>query len=690
MSEHGGGGGETSYNSVAGGTVVHGSVIQAHRIESLHIDQYVPPPARQLPHDTGPFVNRVRELDQLHSVARTADGPSGPRTVLLTGLGGIGKTKLVAHWAHLGDLREWFPRHLYVDLEEMRRDGAVDVAAVLRGFLTGLGVHRELLPTDRPGLTALYRSMTATGRVLVVVDNAQHAAEVRGLTPGQGLLVVTSRKLLTALVTRNGAVPIVVEPLDKTAGVELVREWSKDAAETTAAELVRLCGGLPLALLTAGDWLADRPHLGLEHVVRTLAAEDLLTADPTDGSPSMSSVLDAVHDQLPVAAQRLYALVGAADLVDLTHPLARVAAGSDADADTAIGALVNAHLVTHTGEGHDRYRPHDLVRAHARAVAGRLSAPERQELLADAVDLYVDLTAHADQVVGGSGRFRMQPRPRPVGHDLFGTRAQALDWLDAESANLRGITRAAMAGERHDAVWRICESLWPWFNARRPFAAWLELQDRGVEAAQWLGRRDVEVRMRNQLARHHYTLRAFDDAERELAVADALLDLVDDAVLHGMVHETRGLTALAVGRDQDALALFERALHANRRAGDAHGIAVQTYNLAQARIAAGDFTAALALLDEVTALTDTGSPMRTKIDLVRARALRGLGDLDAALDAAITAAELAAAHGLHVKLTEAMTFLADLTEGAAEPLRTVCADKLRIVRRAAGVIPDGG
>jgi hypothetical protein len=159
-----------------------------------------------------------------------------------------------------------------------------------------------------------------------------------------------------------------------------------------------------------------------------------------------------------------------------------------------------------------------------------------------------------------------------------------------------------------------------------------------------------------------------------------------------MVHETRGLIALAQERHADALSLFRHALHANEQANDGHGVIVQTYNLAQTHVAASDFTAALALLDEAAARA-AGSNMLARIELVRAKASRGLGSMEAALECAVTAAEQAAALGWHAKLDEALGFLTDLAgdadTGDDSRFRRACDGKLRELRQIVGAVSDG-
>ncbi|MFD8665831.1 hypothetical protein ACFV1U_10560 [Streptomyces microflavus] len=149
--------------------------------------------------------------------------------------------------------------------------------------------------------TALFRSVAAPLRLLVKVDNVQHAPEARALVPPQGLLVVTGRRALPSL-PMDGAVLIDVAPLDEAAGTELVRRWYADADEGTAADAVRLCAGHPLALRAAVEWLAARPQLTLDDVVRDLTAGRYGTGD--DGAREAMGVAMGANGEPHRGARR--------------------------------------------------------------------------------------------------------------------------------------------------------------------------------------------------------------------------------------------------------------------------------------------------------------------------------------------------------------------------------------------------
>lgn len=687
-----------THNSVSGNAVITGPVVMAGRVESLFMAPAGPDVIpRQIPPATSLFVNRTAELDRLQSIAAALRMSHAPGIVVLSGLGGVGKTQLVAQWA-ARVLEPSYPGgHLYADLEEGRRDGATDVSGVLAVFLRSLGVHPDFVPAQLGERTALFRSVTAGRNTLVVVDNARQAAEVRPLVPATGLLVATSRAGLPGLAM-DGAVAIALEPLDERAGVELVHSWHGVTDPDGAAEaLVRLCSGLPLALRAVGEWLARRPHLGLNDAVRALGVEGLPRSE--DGTTSLDTVLDMAYEGLSDRARQLYRLFGCLPGTTATADLA-AAAGVQA-VEEAAGELLTAHLAVVVGsqDGPRRFRPHDVVRAHTRQVASALPEADRRAVLRAVADFYTAAVAHADVLVLGAGRFRLQEPPTrsvaelSTGERMFTDGADALEWLDAERGNLLTLLRAA-ADERWDGtVWRLCESLWALYDGRRHHLDSVEAHSLGIEAARRCGRADVEVRMYNQLARAHYGLGSFEEAGNVLASAEPLLDKVADARLKGMIRETQGLVALASGAPEDAYALFAQALDANSATRDTHGMVVQSYNIAQALLAAGRAQDALDVLTEarVTAVDSGDDGMLPRIDVVQARALQRLNRLVAASEAAVRAAEQALKRKQYVRLDQALSILSELAASTSDGrLREACEAKLRGLHRGVGVTPGDG
>ncbi|MFF8578169.1 hypothetical protein ACF05R_05500 [Streptomyces albidoflavus] len=689
------------WNSVSGGTVF-GAVVQAQRIDSLNVE--APPqvwPPRQLPPPLPGFVNRTKERRTLRELAEAAVG-QGVRTVVVTGLGEVGKTQLIAHCVR-SDLGAFFPDgQVYVDLADVRRDGAVDVAGVLGDWLHAFGVPYGHQPAGLGGRADLFRTVTTGKRVLVVVDNVRQAPEIRALTPGDGLLVATSRTMLPAL-RMDGAVQLVVDPLDEREAIGIVRGRPVAQGEgPAAAELVRRCGGLPLALRAVGEWLVERPQLGLDDAVRSLTpfggAAGRGWAD--EGTVDvMEQVFDSVLRQMPDHTRALYRFLGA--LPGTTFPAALPRAAGLPRVDAALGDLMTSHLVVAVGPGRDgaapagpphRFRMHDLARAHAATEAATLPEEAARSLLRTVTDFYAEAVAHADRSIGG--RFRLQDPPARSLAELgfaegaFSGDGQGLDWLDAERGNILAVLRAAAREGLHDAVWRICESLWPLFHERARHADSLEAHPLGIEAARWENRPDAEIRMRNQLARAHAALGDLDRAAEELRAGEPLLALTEDARLRGILAETGGLVALAQGRTADARDRFTAALAANTERGDQHGIVVQSYQLADAVRASGDHAEARRLLAAALGLArETGDlAMIPKLTLLKARVHADAGEVAQAVAAATDAAEQAGEQGLTSKVREALELLLGLARRSGDTaLAESCERRLAELRGPGGL-----
>ncbi|WP_439679198.1 tetratricopeptide repeat protein [Embleya sp. MST-111070] len=628
---------------------------------------------RQIPPSHRDFVNRDAELRALEEVLAGALRGPGPGVVALTGLGGVGKTALAAHWAARAAGR-FSDGQLYVDLGQSRFEGTIDVGSVLGAFLRDLGVDEAYIPPTLAGRAATFRSATAGRRLLVFLDNARHAAEVRALLPASGMVIATSRTRIDGLIL-DGARAVVLDPLSVPAGTLLIRRWLGDgrAADGELAELVRLCGGLPLALRAVGARLIRRRRLSVDRVLTELGdAEHGLDALANHEGVHVERVFDAVYDSFSPAAQRLYRMLAAHPGPTFTPALAAAATG-EPDAAAHLDELVDAHLVEEIdpdGTGEERHRFHDLARLHARRHALRDPEPEREAALRRIVAYHLLAADAADRLVLGS-RLRLggdatTASAAPSTAPRFAGRAEALDWLDAERADLLAVLRAAASRGWYDAVWRLCESLWALYHSRKHYADWIESHQLGIVAAQWERRPDAEVRMRNQLARAFHELRDHERAETELRRAEELLPIVSDPRLGGVVWETQGLLHLARSSPEDAVRSFTRAREANT--GDAHGIVVQSYNLGGALLAAGRPDEALRVLDEALATAEAAGDeaMRPRIAIVRGRVQHALGATDRAVASLTEAVRAAARLGQHVKEAQALEALVEVAVQAGD------------------------
>ncbi|MEV6157165.1 tetratricopeptide repeat protein [Nonomuraea sp. NPDC052129] len=668
---------------------VSGGVVQARDIGSVTIGATPPPPVRiprQLPAAPPGFVNRTTELALLDRLLLLEEGPA---IAVVSGLKGVGKSAVSRRWAH--QVHERFSDgQLYADFGALRHRGGTEVSDVLGGFLRAFGVHEEWIPAELPERAAMFRSMTADLRLLVLLDDAEHAAEVTPLFPASAAsaVVVTSHHQLGELLVA-GARPVRVAPLQDEEGVRLLSGMLGEdrvvAERERVSELVRLCGGLPIALRVAGARLVQRPRWTVDRLVGELRdAERRLDHLMTEGRAIVEAVFDSAYTGLPEQAARLYRLLGTLPGTGFSAGVAR--AVLESEPDHALDLLLDASLIEEL-DG-DTYRFHDLVRLHAARCARRLDPPEaREAALRRVAEWYLGQVAAADAAMGP--RLRLadhRERLSAVGLP-FATPGAALDWLEKERPNVLALLRAVAAGEWDELVWQLAEALWPLYHERKHYADWIETNRLGVAAALRVGDRAVEARMRNQVARAHLELGETDQAQAELVHAHQAAREADDPRMEAVVLESLGQVALAqaaalgpfgqAARAQgdaleslgqarelmeDAAAHFAAALAIHEGLGNTRGIGLQSYHLGLVHSRAGRHEAAIAAFDRALALMISADDRLSqgKIHLVLGEAHRELGHSAQALHSARIAADIMRERRIPAKQTRALELLADL------------------------------
>jgi DNA-binding SARP family transcriptional activator len=337
----------------------------------------IPPVPAQLPPAVAAFAGRGAELDSLDTVLSqaAADGAVHGFALIITaiaGTAGVGKTALALHWAHR--VAAQFPGgQLYVNLRGFDPAGrAVETGQALRGFLDAFGVPPERVPAGLDDQVALYRTLLAGRRVLVLLDNARDAEQVRPLLPGSpgSLAIVTSRNRLTGLIARDGAHPLKLDVLTPRGARELLTrrlgarrvESEPDAVE----DIIARCARLPLALTIAAARAAASPRFPLAHVAAEMR-EPGQVLDPFGGddvATDVRAVFSWSYRGLRADAARLFRLLGLHPGPDITVGAAASLAGIGPDrAGALLAELTGGHLLAEHGPG--RYGFHDLLRAYA-------------------------------------------------------------------------------------------------------------------------------------------------------------------------------------------------------------------------------------------------------------------------------------------------------------------------------------
>jgi DNA-binding SARP family transcriptional activator/tetratricopeptide (TPR) repeat protein len=450
----------------------------------------------QLPADVSGFVGRDDQLRLLDAVLPDpgADGAGTVGIATIAGTAGVGKTALAVRWAHR--VRDRFPDgQLYLDLRGYAADAPLRPLEALSWLLQALGVPAERVPADLPAAAGLYRTRLAGKRMLIVLDNARSAEQVRPLLPAAAgcLVVVTSRDRISGLIARDGAHRIALDVLPGPDAVGLLGEIvgpERITAEPAAtAALADLCDRLPLALRIVAAHLIDRPGLPVARLVDELRTGNLLSALAADDEQTaVRTAFDLSYQALPAEGQRLFRLLGMVAGPDVTAEAAAALTATTADdAQRQLHRLAGAHLLSEASPG--RYTCHDLLRRYAaeRAfldddVARREAAMDRlHQFYVHGVDAAVDTVA-----------IRMLRMPRPAAtHGLttprFDHSEQALAWLDAERPNLVAAATTAAARGQHSAAWLLADALRGYLTHRSLIVDWLTVAAAALDAASTAG-----------------------------------------------------------------------------------------------------------------------------------------------------------------------------------------------------------
>ncbi|MEV6932326.1 tetratricopeptide repeat protein, partial [Dactylosporangium sp. NPDC051485] len=436
-----------------------------------------PAPA-QLPAGTPAYVGRGRQQQKLDE-ALSPGRADGTRVVVVVGAPGTGKTALAVHWAHAR--RDAFPDgQLFVNLRGYSMLPPLRPIDVLGRFLRALGAPPAQVPSSEEEAAALYRTLVADRRILIVLDNARSVAQVRPLIPGGGhcRVVITSRVRLTGLVAQDDARYLGLDVLPPDEAYTLLRQTlgeDRVAAEPDAvATLARVCGLLPLALRVAAANLIAHPAVSIAQYCAELLGGDLLGGLQVEGDDrSVRSTFGLSYHALPEPARRMFRLLGLVPGVDVTAEGAAELAGSSlAAAAGLLRTLTDAHLVQEPAPG--RFAMHDLLRSYAWELADAGEAQAGQQRL---LDWYVSTAESAAHL-----RYPGEPAQVP-GPAAPLDRASATRWLEQERENLVSATLHAGQAGLHRTTWRLAEALHGFLSRGRYLADALSVATAGLSAA---------------------------------------------------------------------------------------------------------------------------------------------------------------------------------------------------------------
>ncbi|MFD0556873.1 DNA-binding SARP family transcriptional activator [Stackebrandtia endophytica] len=504
---------------------------QLYPAGSIRPDPLLP---RQLPVPPQ-IVGRADKLEQLNRLYSSYQVDNGVPVLLITGMGGIGKTSLAVTWGH--QIASQFPDgQLFCDLGAHSAGPARPVTDVLGQMLRSLGVAGPDIPdglTDRIGL---FRSRTASRRLLVLMDNVADPAEVRALTPtGPGSLVlVTSRHSLSGLVALQGARRLVIDTLSSGASRDLLTELvgSDVVAREFAAvgELITICGGLPLALRIAAARIAGRPSPAITGYVAELRAGTALRSLAMPDYPAaVQSAFEHSYTRLPDHARSVFRCLGVSP--GPTVPMGAVAAMSGlprGEVEQLVRLLCSVHLATQTSRGIEL---HDLLRQYAGEL---MDETEKATASRRLLDWYVYSARMASDAFSATGlHLRVPPKPPGLTIPSFTTADESLEWFSQEQANISAVAR--WAAERDDpAAWLLPDAMRLYLTRVGDLQLRSDLIATALSAARRLGNRTAIAAMKVTLGREAKV--RGDQRTAERLMLEALEAAEESPDMAGLVH----------------------------------------------------------------------------------------------------------------------------------------------------------
>jgi DNA-binding SARP family transcriptional activator/tetratricopeptide (TPR) repeat protein len=544
----------------------------------------------QLPADIADFTGRdeqVKRLSDLLSGIGASGDPGAVRIAVVAGSGGLGKTSLAVHAAHR--VRRRFPDgQLYVDLLGATAAPLLP-GDVLARFLRDLGVDGRDIPVDEDERAARYRTTLARRRMLVVLDNARDAAQVRPLLPGSAssaVLVTTRSRMPDLASTKLVDLNVLDDDEALKLFVKVVGAERAEAEPEATAELLDACAGLPLAIRICAARLVTRSGWTIRAMAGRLTDEHRRLDEMRAGDLAVRASFEVSFTSLPASTDKrgidpalAFRLLGLWQGPSISSAAAAALFGvPEYSAEDALEVLVDTHLLESVAT--DRYRFHDLLRVYAaeRAEADLLAA-ERDAALTRLLTWYMR-TADAAATAVLPQRYNIpleQPDADPPPLD-FATGEEALAWYDGERTNLVAATRQAAASGRHEIAWRLPAPLFIIFNSRGNWADCIATHRIALDSARQAGNRHGEAWVLNNLGDALGVTRDAEGAshlERSLAIRHEVGDRIGEAQAANNLADTYQW----LGRTEDALDLLRRALDLNREAGNRYGEGVALVNL---------------------------------------------------------------------------------------------------------------
>ncbi|WP_025361287.1 AfsR/SARP family transcriptional regulator [Kutzneria albida] len=537
----------------------------------------------QLPADLADFTGRTALVKKLTAMLTPRTHRTAPPRGLVAGIGGVGKTALAVHAAH--QVRQHYPDgQLYVDLRGAGPDAA-DPLNVLSAFLRAFGVSPNATPADLDERAAMYRSVLAARRVLVVLDDAADVAQIRPLLPGAascGVLVTSRRRLPEAQwdeqvelegMSRQEALTL----FSRTIGAE------RAGAEPDAVEaVVDACGRLPLALRITAAKLVDRPQWTVKSMADKLARERGRLSELRVGNLEVEATFHLGYGQLDPDCARTFRLLALPEGPALSLPAAAALVGSDPSlAEPLVERLVDLNMLASPAPDHYAY--HDLLRLFARQRAVQTDPhPERVAAMSRLGEFYLATAATAGWLIQAPlldrERFRRQyqhstpqagPRPYPGGVPLTDLRS-AFDWVGEQQATLLATARQFLIDPDLPSgmVVDLISFLELYLANGTHFGEIGQIGALAVRDAQVTGDRRVEAWGRRKVGEAHLRRFELPQAEHELTESVRAATEAGDNSALATALDLLGTVEFRLGNGEQSLAHLEQALALSRAEGD--------------------------------------------------------------------------------------------------------------------------
>ncbi|OII69384.1 BTAD domain-containing putative transcriptional regulator [Streptomyces sp. CC77] len=548
---------------------------------------------RQLPPDVRHFAGRARSLAWLAGVHAERRTGNAPAPALVVGEPGVGKTAFVLHWAHAH--QEDFPDgQLYVNLRGYQSSAQpLAPLRVLAAFLEALGVPRDTIPADVERAVALYRSVLAGRRLLVILDNARSAEQVRPLltTETGSMVVITSRSSLAGLVAREGAAFHrlgVLKPDESRRLLTMSLGRERTEAEPEAVDaLAEACCHLPLALRIAAADLVIHPRRPVAEQTARLRRDRLAALEAEgDEQTALRAVLDGSYRELSQGAAALFRLLGTTTVEDVGEPAAaRLADLPLHRVRELLGELVHAHLLEEHAPG--RYAFHDLLRDYAAERAEQETGqPEREAAEGRFHDWYLEGVNEATTLLHVE-QLKLPVRLRGPGgcHSFDVDSARA--WLKAEHRNIVTIVLSTADRGPRDVAWTLADGMRSHVMRRSYTADWFAMASAALRASEAEDDPVAQAAAHRNLSSAYLNQSDYANCMRHDRAAAELFGRLEQWLGLAATYNSLCLAHWYTGSLSEAIGWGRRSVSMTRRAGSRLHEAVTLSNLAAIQHEAG-------------------------------------------------------------------------------------------------------